>query len=834
MKNKIALILLATTASLSLVVAIALCFALSALGLNNSAQTASSPLVVAIVVVLAVTVYGAVSVAITLALINRMFIRPIEHLSNAMRTISATNNFSLRIPPTDASEVAPAINSINQMLNTAESYHIDMLNARYEVESANKGKSLFIAKVSHELRTPIHGITGMLRILMKQETASGKRQYIQMAQDSALTLLETINEILNFSKMQNGDLSLEQESFNLAEVIRSTVEHLIPRFEEKPELLFCWDISPEVPSLVIGDAARIRNILVNLLGNAFKFSQEGHVALHVRPYQYLEQGKQGVRFSVTDTGIGIPPSKLESIFDPFTTADEGTARLYAGTGLGLAIVKQITEKLGGSISVESTLGTGSTFSIDVPLESVAGSEDQDLFPSRPYTIAVVATPDIRQLTVAQGLRSFGCNVSLFSLDDHAQIDILMSNCSMFDIIHIIKPSDILLDELIPLLRVAAQNNVRVVYSVPSVEISSTDILAHNDRFFVTLQPTSALDILMMCEAKLSPKRSVRDSDEVPEKALQKLNILIADDAKTNQIILKALLEEAGHSVEVVENGKQLLDRIASKTPTFDQDTQQVDLVLTDIQMPVMDGMTATQNFRELERRSNANKKLPIVAVTSYAFPEECNKMLASGIDHILTKPINPKRLSRLISQITCESDQRNDSEVEEDSDRYIIAELCQITENLVDRMVELRATLKSEMPDDAAMVLDIQGVFERSGDSLRRTGLILSGFLESYQEQLVAMEATQLPVADPATFRRVVHSLKGLLLDAGAQSASSLAALLEERIVNQPQSVAIEEIRKLATATREAAAIIKEVVSALPSLEVFSALPALGDQLMLH
>ncbi len=822
LKQRIASILVATTIALGILVGGVVTILLKTVGLAHTTEPGNLILTVIIVV----ATFGVSSLAITLALINRMLLKPLQHLSNAMRTIAATNNLSLRVPLTEANEVTTVIDSINQMLDTAESYHLDMLKARYEVESANKGKSLFIAKVSHELRTPIHCITGMLRILLKQETASGKRQYIQMAQDSALALLETINEILDFSKMQNGDLSLEHEPFNMTEVIRSTVEHLIPRFEEKPGLAFCWDIAPNVPHVVMGDAARIRNILVNLLGNALKFADKGHGTLHVSADACAEHGKHVVRFSVADTGIGISSSKLQSIFDPFTTADERTARLYAGTGLGLAIVKQITEKLGGTISVESVPGEGSTFSVELPLQ-IAADAAATLPNYSPYSIAVLATPDIRQLTVAQGLRAFGCDVSLFSLDDPAQLDVLTSTCATFDIIHVIKGQDILMDELNPLLHAAALNGVRVVFSVSSVEISSTDLLARSETFFFTLQPTSALDILLICEAKLAPKTSVRESDDMAEKATRKLKILIADDAKTNRIILKTLLEEAGHDVEVVENGKQLLDRIAFAPQLPEQHPPPFDLVLTDIQMPVMDGMTATQNFRELERQANTSRKLPIVAVTSYAFPEECSKMLASGIDHILTKPINPKRLNRLISQITYSSGPLGPSESEERSDRDVMEELYQLTENLVERVEELRAAMQPSLPSDAAVALDIQGVFERSGDSLKRTRLILSCFLESYEEQLAAIETTELPVEDPVTVRRTVHSLKGLLLDAGAQAAAILAAALEDKIVRDPQAVRREEIFKLAEATREAAGIIKEVADALPSLEVYSALPAL-------
>jgi len=829
--NRIASLIVRTTIVLTVVVLGAGALVLYGAGIPlHTFQGITAYLTLAV----AVIALGAASIITTALALARTVLGPLTHLSAAIRTISATNNLSLRVPATYSPEVGDVVESINQILDTTENAYLDMLQARFEVESANKGKSLFIAKVSHELRTPIHSITGMLRILLKQETAPGKRQYIQMAQDSAVALLETINEILDFSKMQNGDLSLELESFNLPQTIRSTIEHLIPRFEEKPDIAFCWEIHPDVPENVTGDAARIRNVLVNLLGNAFKFTDKGHVKLEVRRCSSLHEQTARIQFLVTDTGIGIPANKLATIFDPFTTADEGTARLYAGTGLGLAIVKQIAERMGGSVVVNSTAGEGSTFAVELQLECAHSGSTLDTGRSDTCRVAVLGSPDIRQLTVAEGLERFGCKVAMFSLDEPEHLDQLISSLSSFTIIHIIKARDILSDELMPLLQSADRENIPVVLSVPAAEISSTDQLTRGGSLYITLQPTSALDLLLMTSGKLKPNTSVREIDEATEKATHKLNILIADDAKTNRIILKTLLEEAGHTVEVVENGKQLLDKITFRPELQEAQPLPYDLVLTDIQMPVMDGITATQNFRELERQAKAERKLPIVAVTSYAFPEECSKMLASGIDHILTKPINPKRLSRLISQITYDSDYQNSGADAEQSDRQIIEELCQLTENLNQRVSELGAEVSKISKQDSGMIIDIQGVFERSGDSLRRTGLILSGFIDSYDEPLTTMEKVSLPVDDPVSFRRTVHSLKGLLLDAGAQFAAQLAAILEEKAVHEPNTITLEEISHIAAATRDAALVAQELVIALPSLEVYSALPSIDDEVTLH
>jgi signal transduction histidine kinase/CheY-like chemotaxis protein len=786
-------------------------------------------------IALIATLIGATIFILSVVTVQRLFLTPISQLSSLIRKMSAANNLSLRVPHLNSGFLEGITDSVNNMLDTTEHSYYEMLNARYEAERANKGKSLFIAKVSHELRTPIHSITGMLRILLKQEQAAGKRQYIQMAKDSADALLYTINEVLDFSKMQSGSLSLEREQFNLIQVVRETIESLIPRFEEKPEVAFCWDVHPGVAESVIGDAARIKNVLVNLLGNGFKFTEKGHVILDVRPIPITTPSKTGVRFTVSDSGIGIALDKLDHIFDPFTTADEKTARLYSGTGLGLAIVKQIAEQTGGSVSVTSTPGEGSTFTVDIPFDINDQKVDLNAqVNASGKRVAILAEDGPREFVVTEGFARLGCEVARFRFDNSEELAILQQSLQAFDLLHIIKSSDVLMDELSPLLRAASQHQIPVVLSVLSSELASTGALMRSDIFFETLQPTSALDVLLIAAGKLMPNTSIISREEHQEKSAHKLKILVADDAKTNRIILKMLLEEAGHSVEVVENGKQLLEKITYRSDASPSTDFPYDLVLTDIQMPVMDGLTATQNFRELEKKSEMSRKLPIVAVTSYALPEECTKMLASGIDHIITKPISPQRLSRLLSQISSESEEQLLHTADAQADRDTIEELSRIAENVAERVTSLTEEIKRVSPISTELGINVEDLYDRSGNSIRRTGLILSGFLESYQEPLQELEQTTAPPADPIVLRRTVHSLKGLLLDAGACSAAELASKLEKQIVDSPTTVTRESIEALGDVIRSTVLIVKELVQAIPSLEVFSALPPIDDELTLH
>ena len=769
--------------------------------------------------------------AIVLLFLNRSVIIPIQRLCHVIMEVARTSDFSLRASVNQSDEIGLLNGALTTLLEGTERSYQDMITARTEAEKANSGKSLFIAKVSHELRTPIHGITGMLRILMKQESNSGKRSYIQMAQDSAKGLLETINEILDFSKMETGSLSLERVEFNLHDAIRTAVTHLVPRFEQKPEVELCWDIQPDVPEKVVGDPLRLKNVLTNLLGNAFKFTAAGNVSLVVSPYEVARNDIAGIRFEVSDTGIGIPSDRISDIFNPFTQADESTARLYAGTGLGLAIVKQIVDQMGGTVSARSTINKGSTFVIEAPFTIVSKkSSRSEARRTVPRSVAILSECSQGASLLAEGFSHYGASVRLFESEQPRSISAIIEAIDSFDLIHISGTNDILVDELTPLLTIAARRRIPVVMAVRPSEMAMTDKFGRFDTFYVTHKPVSAFDIMLIGAKKLAPSTSFAAEDDEQEKSEHQLKILVADDAATNRIILKNLLEEAGHSVELVENGQQLLDRIILSNKDLEHGRKSLDVVLTDIQMPVMDGLTATQHVRELEREHHTNRKLPIVAVTAYAFPEECTKMRASGIDHIITKPISPKSLSRLLSQITCEvvTERREIDEAEADIE--VIQELCRLAEDFSRQEEEDPRRLRSEDDSEEGAVLDIPGVYERSGNSLRRTGLIFSGFMSSYAEALTKLRETALPPIEPVEYRRTVHSLKGLLLDVGAMSAAVLAGRIERQAVNEPHNVTVRDRDELVVQVEFIASLLHQLVAALPSLEVFAALPSLDEQ----
>jgi CheY-like chemotaxis protein len=307
-----------------------------------------------------------------------------------------------------------------------------------------------------------------------------------------------------------------------------------------------------------------------------------------------------------------------------------------------------------------------------------------------------------------------------------------------------------------------------------------------------------------------------------------LHILVADDARSNRVILKNLLEEAGHSVELVENGQQLLERISANSAN--PANKPFDVILTDIQMPIMDGLTATQNVRQKEREENAQQKTPIVAVTSYAFPEECNKMLAMGVDHIITKPINPRGLNQLLSQIGGDQLNSNLVSLDENVAAELIEQLKQISEDLVLRLTSVNCLSIRNPIDSNLALIDIDTLLSRADGSLKQSHLALTNFCSSYKEPLKVLESSTTPISKPATLRKAIGELKGQLLDTGAVKAANYMLALEQQLSTDPESLTAANLGTAIAVVELAAFAIDELVSALPTVQVCSALPGIDEQ----
>ncbi len=603
-------------------------------------------------------------VAITLVLViiisfglSHSVSRQLSQLNEGIDII-AKGNLDHRVDTKTKDEIGYFSRSFDDMTRTLKKNMNEMTQARMDAEQASIAKTEFLANMTHEIRTPMNGVLGMLETLSETPLTTEQKNFMDIAKTSADAMLALINDILDFSKVEAGKLDIENIDFNLRTTLENSTDMLAVKAFEKG-IEFACIIKEDVPVDLNGDPGRIRQIISNLCGNAIKFVEKGEVSIQVSVQSQSEQSVL-LLFKVTDTGIGIPESKIPILFDSFTQVDASTTRKYGGTGLGLAISKQLVELMGGRIGVESEQGKGSTFWFTIDFHRQRISPDKQILPCedlKGVKILIVDEKVLNHKVLSEHLKSWECRFEAATTGNEA-VRLLKEACLDKDPFQIV-----LMDMHLPSM--TGEEAGRLIKNDPGLKethlvvVSSAAKRGDAARFkqygfsgFLT-KPVKKQQIFDCLRALLGtsseylndPKSPIitqytlEDHTPIVEDATTGLDILLVEDNIINQKVVTTFLKKTDHVITIANNGEEAVKITAEK---------KFDFILMDNQMPVMGGIEAAAIIRKAENEKGIHT--PIIALTANAMVGDREKFLAAGMDDYLSKPLKKQRLFQLISE----------------------------------------------------------------------------------------------------------------------------------------------------------------------------------------